>query len=258
MAAEATARDAIEQGLGQQQDVITALPQRWQVDREDIQPVEQVLPEQTCAHHFGQWTMGGGDDPDFGLAQFRGTHPAIGASFQQPQQLDLDRERDVAQFVEKQRAARRRLDQSGRACRRAGEGTALMAKQSALEQRFRQSRAINGNEGLFGAPAELMNGIGDQLLAGTRLPLQQHGCVRRRHPRDQFHHLHEGWRTADQTLDVTKTGCSRQGLQLLDVIHDFAAGVADRRQLDVLEALAARRVMEMQHALALARLQAVL
>jgi hypothetical protein len=45
---------------------------------------------------------------------------------------------------------------------------------------------MNGDEVLLGAPAKLMNGIGDQFLAGTRLPLQQHGCLGRRHPRTSF------------------------------------------------------------------------
>ncbi len=75
------------------------------------------------------------------------------ALLQEAQQLGLQRQRHVADLVEKQRAAVGELELAGRLPHRAGEGALLVAEQLALEQRFRDGRAVDRDERLAGAAA---------------------------------------------------------------------------------------------------------
>jgi hypothetical protein len=83
-------------------------------------------------------------------------------------------ERQFADFVEEQRAAGCRLDQTLLAVGGAGEGALFVAEQFAFEQRFGHPGAINCNERPLLAGAGLMDGAGDQLLAGAGFAEQQH------------------------------------------------------------------------------------
>ena len=68
------------------------------------------------------------------------------ALLQEAQQLRLQRHRQVADLVQEQRAAVRGLDLAERLLGRAGERALLVAEQLALEQRFRDRGAIDGDE----------------------------------------------------------------------------------------------------------------
>ena len=57
----------------------------------------------------------------------------------------------------------------------AGEGAAGMAKELGFYQRFRNRRAVDGDEWLVGTRAELMHGLGDQFLSGAGFPGDEHG-----------------------------------------------------------------------------------
>ena len=88
--------------------------------------------------------------------------------------------RQVADFVEEQRAAMRQLEASGLAGVRAGERALLVAEQLRLEQRLGNRRAVDGDERAVGAVAERVQRAREELLAGAALPEQQHRRVRRR------------------------------------------------------------------------------
>ena len=61
---------------------------------------------------------------------------------------------------------------------RAGERAALVAEQLALEQRLGERRAVQLHERALGARAALVDGGRDQLLAGARLAGDQHAGAR--------------------------------------------------------------------------------
>jgi hypothetical protein len=50
--------------VGERRDVLGSVTQRWQMDRDDIQTEEEVLPELALRLGAGQVHVGGGDDPD--------------------------------------------------------------------------------------------------------------------------------------------------------------------------------------------------
>ena len=63
-------------------------------------------------------------------------------------------------------------------------------------------RAVDHHEGLLPAGAVLVDGPGDQLLAGAALPLDEHGGIGRRHVLDQLvDDLHLGV-LADQPAEL--------------------------------------------------------
>ncbi len=81
----ATARDALEQGTGQQGQVFQALAQGRQFDREHRNAVIQVGPKGAGRDHRRQVAVGGADQPEVGLLRFVATDPAIAASLEQAQ-----------------------------------------------------------------------------------------------------------------------------------------------------------------------------
>ena len=61
-----------------------------------------------------------------------------------------------------------------------GERAFLMTEDFALEQRLGNRRAVHRDERERGTRAQLVDRLGDQLLAGPRLSPDEHGCRRRR------------------------------------------------------------------------------
>src|SRR5205814_8736828 len=90
-----------------------------------------------------------------------------------PQQLRLHGGRHLADLVEQDRATRGRFEQPALVMRRPGEGAATMAEELALEERLRQRRTVDGDEGLAGPRARRVDAARHQLLAGAGLALDQ-------------------------------------------------------------------------------------
>ena len=78
-------------------------------------------------------------------------------------------ERHVADLVEEQRPAVGQLERAPLALTRAGEGAALVAEELALEQVSGIGRAVDGHERPVAAAGWLVDGRGDELLAGAAL-----------------------------------------------------------------------------------------
>jgi len=72
-----------------------------------------------------------------------------------------------------------------------------VAEQLVLDQRLRNSGAIDGHERPVAARRELMDGAREQLLAGARLALQQDRRVSRRDPLDRIRDFDDPRRLAD-------------------------------------------------------------
>ena len=75
----------------------------------------------------------------------------------------------VADFVEEQRAAVGLLELADPPAVGAGERPALVAEQLAFQQRLRDGRAVDRQERAATAAAMVVDGAGDQFLAGAAL-----------------------------------------------------------------------------------------
>jgi hypothetical protein len=151
---------------------------------------------------------------------------------QHPQQLDLHLQRHLPDLVEEDGAAGGLGEQAGAVAAGVGERALDVAEQLALEQVGRHRAAVDGHERLVLARAQVVDGAGDQLLAGAALAGDEHGRVAVGDPVDQLADPADGRALADDAGDRPGRG---QGLAQP---ADLAAGpaVLDRaghRQLDV-------------------------
>ncbi len=117
--------------------------------------------------------IGRRDDAHVEIAGLGRPDSADFAVLEGAQELRLQGERQVGDFIEQQHTAVRRFEQSRLGAIRPAEGALLVTKQLRLEQLLRQRAAIHRHE--CAAPGGLMNGPRDQLLARSALPGDQHG-----------------------------------------------------------------------------------
>jgi hypothetical protein len=87
------------------------------------------------------------------------------------QQLRLEREVEVSDLVDEQRAAVRLLEDALARRDGAGEGAPRMTEQLGLDQRRRHGRAVEHHERAMGARARLVQRLGQDLLARAGLTL---------------------------------------------------------------------------------------
>src|SRR5688500_1765302 len=77
----------------------------------------------------------------------------------------------------------RKLEAAGTPIDSAGKRAALVSEDLVFEQRFRNRGAVDRDERMLAAPAQLMNGLGDKFLSGSGFPIYEH---RRRGRRGLF------------------------------------------------------------------------
>src|SRR6185369_9088224 len=109
--------------IGEEQDIVTPLAQRWQMDAEDRQSVEKVFAEPSFRHRAFEIAIGGRDETNVGLQRRRAADSLVPALLEHAQELRLRRRGELAYLVEKQRAACRKLEPTTLQLVRTGEGT---------------------------------------------------------------------------------------------------------------------------------------
>src|SRR5439155_2784459 len=114
------------------------------------------------------------------------------------QQFGLKIEPQVADLVEKQRAARCELEFAELLPVSAGEGAALVAKKRALGQLAGNCGEVHGDERRFRVPGLAMDQPREQLLAGAAFAEDEDG---RRQLRDLVHEIDDIARTLARSDD---------------------------------------------------------
>src|SRR5208283_4103108 len=123
-------------------NVLFALAQRWYIERNDVQPIEEVFAKVALGDFVFQVLVGGGNYA--GIRRDRLLLPdRHKATFvERAQHLGLRLEAHVADFIEEQRAAVGLLKLAFLVRGRAGERANAMPEQLALDQVFRDGRAV--------------------------------------------------------------------------------------------------------------------
>src|SRR5262245_3816621 len=163
----------------EQRDVTQPVAQRRQSYREDVEAVKKVGAEFALVDQSFERLIGRGYDADFYADAFGAAQALEDAGLQNAQEPPLYLQRDLADLVQKDRAAVGQLEAPRLGRLGAGESALLVAEQLALDQRGRERRAVDYNEGASVAQAALVNGVGEQLLASPRLSLQQNSRIGR-------------------------------------------------------------------------------
>src|SRR5262249_56272579 len=109
-----------------------------------------VVAEAPLGDEAAQVAVGRGDHADVDGDRVVAAHAADRVLLERPEELGLERRRELADLVEKARSAGRRLEETAPRRDRAGEGAALVAEQLRLEERLGQGRAVDHDEGAGG------------------------------------------------------------------------------------------------------------
>jgi hypothetical protein len=106
--------------------------------------------------------------------------------------------RHVSHFIQKQCAALGHLESAGAVGVRARERAFDVAKQFGLQQLLGQRGAVDGDERFVAAQALLVDGAGDQFLAGAALALDEDGHIARGDFFDELADGAHGFRGAEE------------------------------------------------------------
>ena len=129
-----SAADPGEQMPGQGFNVFAALSERWDPQRHDPQTVVEILAKLLLHHGLPKILIGGGDHPGIGSPGFAFTDPLEGPLLENPQELDLQGQGKIADFVEKDGASCRQLEAAGPIANGTGKSTPNMTKELTLEE----------------------------------------------------------------------------------------------------------------------------
>src|ERR671924_1387346 len=120
------------------------------MDTEHGEPIVEVVAKAATLDGGEKVSIGRRDQTDIRRERRRSAHPLVAALLKNAEQLGLERERQLADFVEKERAALGQLEAAPLEPLGAGESAALVAEQLGLDQRLRQRRTVHGHEGSVG------------------------------------------------------------------------------------------------------------
>ena len=138
------------------------------------------------------------------------------------QQLDLHVQRQIRDFIEKQRAAFRGLDQPLLVAHRAGEAAALVTEELAFHEFGGNRAAIDRHERAVAARAGFMNEFRHQFLAGAGFAENMYRRLAARDARNHFAQVLHGRRGAEQA-GAEYAGVGVVGVRKLDGGgHQFA------------------------------------
>ncbi len=178
------------------------LPQRRQVDGDDVDAVEELLPELALRDGVGQVAVGRRDDPHVHVHQRGAAHSPDLPLLQHAEQLHLEGGGQLGDLVEEERAPVGRLHQPGLGPHRAGERALLVTEELGLEEMLGQRRAVDRHERLARARAVGVDGARDQLLARAGLAEDQDVRLRPRRLLHQLEHLRHGGAAAHDVLEA--------------------------------------------------------
>src|SRR5262245_43774520 len=135
----------------QERDIVLPSPERRQLDRKHVQPIEEILPKPPGARLGLQILIGGGDHADIHLSGHVLADPLVLPFLEDAEQLWLHVERQLTDFVEEDRASVGDLKTPGPVAHRTGEGTAHVSEELALEHLPRYRTAVHPHEVPLGA-----------------------------------------------------------------------------------------------------------
>ena len=209
--------DALEEILGEELDVFFPAAQRRELQADDIEAVKQVFAECFGLDFRFEVFVCRGDDAHVGADDIVPAHAGEGAVLQDAQQFALHRHRHLADLVEEERAAVRLFEAPDALGAGAGERSLLVTEQLALEEIFRNGRAIDGEERPVVPCAVLVDGVSHEFFARTALAGDHDRGVAVRDAPDHFEHFLHGRRLTDDAVLVL---FDRQGrCKLLRALH---------------------------------------
>ena len=157
-----------------------AFAERWHVDREDVQAIQQIGAERPAADRLCEVAIGGCDHAHVDVLRPAAADRLELLLLEHAQQLHLRIERQLTDLVEEDCAAVGDLEPADALVDGAGEGALDVAEQLALDQPRSDRAAVDLDQRPVAARAAAVHARGEELLAGAGLADDQHGGIRRR------------------------------------------------------------------------------
>jgi hypothetical protein len=126
---------------------------------------------------------------------------------ERPEQLGLERQRQVADLVEQQRAAIGLLEEADLVVASVGERALDVPEQRALQQRLRDRGAVDAHERLVATASTGVQRPRHELLAGAALTGHQHGGIGVRHAVELREEILHRRAVAEQLVEARGAGC---------------------------------------------------
>ena len=126
--------------------VAASLAQRRQLDDDDREPVVQIEAEATAVHLGAEIAVRRRDDAHVDRDVVLAADAPDAPPLEHAEQVRLDRERELADLVEEERAAVRALERADVRAIGAGERAALVPEELALDERRDDRRAVDDDE----------------------------------------------------------------------------------------------------------------
>src|SRR5262245_20188770 len=135
--------------------------------RHYVKAIVEILTEPFFLNKTLQIPVSGGYDPNIYGHRGDSSDPVKFPFLQKPQELGLKFQRDIADLVEKDRAAMGQFDLARLATVCAGKRALFMAEQFALQELFRQTHGVNSDKGSIPSFTPVVNGASEDLFAGA-------------------------------------------------------------------------------------------
>jgi len=145
---------------------------------ENVKAVIKVAAKGSLGDLFRKILIGGGDDANVHALGAIAAEAFEFLLLENAQKFGLEIERKIANFVEEERAAIGEFEAADFLADGAGEGAALVAEQFGFEQAAGNGGAIDFDEGPVAAGAEIVDGAGEELLAGAGFAEEKNGGSR--------------------------------------------------------------------------------
>jgi len=175
----------------QQWNVFSPLSQRWKVDGDDVQAIEEVVAEPAFAHQLFQVNVGGGDDAYVGLDSW--TPPrCMNLRSCSTRRILLCVSMLMVPISSRNSVPRSAISNRPFSSNRAGECALDVPEQSGFEQVGRHGTGIHRDKRPIAPRRIQVDGLGDQFLAGSALTLQEYSGAAGRHLRHQIKNLQHG------------------------------------------------------------------
>ena len=154
----------------QHRNIRLPLPQGRNMDGDNVQAEEKVLPEPARLTFLLQILVGGGDDPHI---RFYGLFPPQALYLlllDGPQHLGLGGQGHIADFIQKEGPPVGHLKAALAVGNRIGKGPFLVAEEFAFDKGVRNGGAVHLHKGLGRPGSPVVDGPGHQFLPGAVLP----------------------------------------------------------------------------------------
>src|SRR5262249_4966059 len=150
-------------------NLLPPLPERRDPELDGIEPIIEILSGLAQRHLALEVPVGGRDHASVDVDQAVASHAGEGEILKHVQELGLEGQRQLRDFVQVERAALRVLELPGLAPMGPGEGPPLVPEELGLEQIVRNRSAVDLDERPMAPAGMRVDAPGDEVLAYSAL-----------------------------------------------------------------------------------------